>query len=260
MLDDPKSQAIYRALRSSPGLSSPAAGKAANAMEQATSLTGRFSSLADLPADGPIIAGGPPVMIPTKIRAAAEMFATYTQATSSSGSALGALGGAIDQRMEDVTSKFAVFGVAADVAQKMGDAEGGCGPIGAAFSVLTSTSGTDMLKAAMDMASGPLGELEALVAKYANSLTGAMSLEDEGLLQGLLESMDGITGQIQAACGQVQGLVDEAQAMWGHLQTTFNQAIQASILGSIINNPCLRDVADSVMPDEVKSVIDGFGG
>ena len=62
MLDDPKSQAIYRALRSSAGLSSPAAGKAANAMEQATSLSGRLSSLADLPEDG----------VPTGGRAAAK--------------------------------------------------------------------------------------------------------------------------------------------------------------------------------------------
>ena len=47
--------------------------------------------------------------------------------------------------------------------------------------------------------------------------------------------------------------------MWGDLQTSFNQAIQSSIIASVINNPCLRDIADSVMPDEVKSVIDGFG-
>ncbi|ANT70238.1 DUF7217 family protein [Aeromonas hydrophila] len=258
MLDDPKSQAIYRALRSSEGLSSPAAGKAATAMQQATSLTGRFTSLSDLPDDGPPIAGGPAIKIPPQIRAAAGKFATYQEATSSSGGVLGALGGAIDQRMEDVTSKFAVFGVAADVAQKMGDAESGCGPLGSAFSVLTSTSGTDMLKAAMDMASGPLGELETLVAKYASSITGSMSSEDQAKLQALLHSMDGIAAQIKSARDQVKGMVDEAQAMWGHLQTTFNQAIQASILGSIINNPCLRDIADSVMPDSVKSVVDSF--
>lgn len=259
MLDDPKSQAIYRALRSSAGLSSPAAGKAANAMEQATSLSGRFSALADLPEDGISTGGGSSIKIPTQIRAAATKFNTYQQAVSSSGGVLEALGGAIDQRMEDVTSKFAVFGVAAGVAQKMGDASAGCGPLGSAFSVLTSTSGTDMLKAAMDMVSGPLGELEALVAKYANSLTGSMSQADQDKLAALLRSLDGITNQIKLARDQVKGLVDDAQAMWGDLQTSFNQAIQSSIIASVINNPCLRDIADSVMPDEVKSVIDGFG-
>lgn len=258
MLDDAKSQAIFRALKSSPGLSSPAAGKAADALGQANGLSGRFTSLADLPPDGPPIEGGPAISIPPKIRAAAEKCATYQAEVSNSGSVLGALGGAIDKRMEDVTSKFAMFGVAADVAQKMGSAEGGCGPLGQAFGVLTSTSGTDMLQGALDMMAGPLGDLEALMAKYANSITGAMTPEDEGLLADLLSSMDGISGQIKAAAGVVKGLVDDAEAMWGELMTTFNTAIQSSILASIINNPCLRDLADSVMPDEVKSVVDGF--
>lgn len=259
MLDDPKSQAIFRALRAGPGLSSPAASKAQDALSQATSLKGRFASLADLPADGPPISGGPAIKIPPKIRAAAQKAATYQTVVSNSGSVMGALGGAIDKRMEDVTSKFAMFGVASQVAQKMGAAEGGCGPLAQAFGVITSTRGTDLLQGALGMMGGPLSSLEALVAKYANSISGSMSLEDEGLLADLLKSMDGISNQIKAAAAQVQGLVDGAEAMWSNLQTTFNQAIQASILSSIINNPCLRDVADSVMPDNVKSVIDGFG-
>lgn len=258
MLDDPKSQAIFRALQSSPGLSSPAASKALDALGQANSLKGRFTSLADLPPDGPPIAGGPSISIPPKIRAAAEKCAAYQAEVSNSGSVLGALGGAIDKRMEDVTNKFAMFGVASDVAQKMGEAEGGCGPLGQAFGVLTSTSGTDMLQGALDMMGGPLGDLEALMEKYANSITGAMTPEDEGLLTDLLSSMDGISDQIKAAAGVVNGLVDDAEAMWTKLQTTFNTAIQSSILASIINNPCLRPLADAVMPDEVKSVVDEF--
>ncbi|WCH25160.1 DUF7217 family protein [Aeromonas salmonicida] len=258
MLDDPKSQAIFQALRSGPGLSSPAATKALDALDQANGLKGRFTSLSSLPADGPIVPGVPSVKIPPKIRAAAEKFGAYRDTVTASGGTLGALGGAIDKRMEDVTSKFAVFGVAAQVAQKMGGVPSGCGPLGAAFGVLTSTSGTDMLSGAMELMGAPLSDMEALVAKYANSLTGVMSLADEGLLHDLLGSMDGISAQITAAYKQVQGLVDEAEAMWANLQTTFNQAIQASILSSIINNPCLRDVADAVMPDNVKSVIDGF--
>lgn len=257
MLDDVKSQAIYTALRASSGLASPAADKATAALGKADSLSGRFASLHSLAtgADAPAV---PPVIIPPPILAAAGKIAEYQGIAGGAGSVLESLGGAIDQRMEDVTSKFAVFGVAANVAQKMGEQAGGCGPLAAAFSVLTSTSGTDMLQAAMDMAAGPLGELEDLIGQYANSLTGSMSAEDEGLLADLLASMDGITSQIKGAYEQVSGLVAEAQAMWGELQTSFNQAIQASILGSIINNPCLRDIADSVMPENVKGVIDGF--
>ena len=44
---------------------------ACGAMEQATSLSGRFTSLADLPEDGISTGGGSSIKIPTQIRAAA---------------------------------------------------------------------------------------------------------------------------------------------------------------------------------------------
>ncbi|MCE9977296.1 DUF7217 family protein [Leclercia adecarboxylata] len=173
--------------------------------------------------------------------------------------ALSMLGSAIDKRMDDVTSKFAVLGVAAGVAQKMGDAGGGCGPLGSAFSVLTSSGRTDILKGLLESAEGPLGELEELVNSYRNSITGVMSDADKLLLESLTTMMDAIKEQIAAATAAIQALVDEAEEMFDHLMNKFNTAVQSSILGSIIHNPCLRDIADSVMPDNVKRVIDGFG-
>lgn len=260
MLDDEKTQAIYNALNNSPGLSSPAAAKVTDTLDKGIAIKNRFEALKTLPPDAvtalPEEVG---IKIPPEIRAAAEKFGEYHDKVKNANDALSLLGGAIDKRMDDVTSKFAVLGVAAGVAQKMGDAGGGCGPLGSAFSVLTSSGRTDILKGLLESAEGPLGELEDLVNRYRTSISGVISDTDKELLESLNTMMDAIKDQIEAATAALQLLVDEAEEMFDHLMNKFNTAVQSSILGSIIHNPCLRDIADSVMPDNVKQVIDGFG-
>ena len=247
MLDDEKTQAIYNALNNSPGLSSPAAAKVTDTLDKGMAIKNRFEALKTLPPDAvTTIPGEVGIKIPPEIRAAAEKFGEYHDKVKNANDALSLLGGAIDKRMDDV-------------AQKMGDAGGGCGPLGSAFSVLTSSGRTDILKGLLESAEGPLGELEDLVNRYRTSISGVISGADKELLESLNTMMDAIKDQIEAATAALQLLVDEAEEMFDHLMNKFNTAVQSSILGSIIHNPCLRDIADSVMPDNVKQVIDGFG-
>ncbi|MCL1446543.1 hypothetical protein M3J55_29870, partial [Klebsiella quasipneumoniae] len=95
----------------------------------------------------------------------------------------------------------------------MGDAGGGCGPLGSAFSVLTSSGRTDILKGLLESAEGPLGELEDLVNHYRTSISGVISGADKELLESLNTMMDAIKDQIEAATAALQLLVDEAEEM-----------------------------------------------
>lgn len=257
MLDDLKSIKVYQALKNSGGLSSPAAAKAAAAKATADDIGGQLESLSNLPKDGEIGSSGLPAMVPPEIRDAADKLQVYKSSMGSTSSAASSLSGAIGERMEDATGNMAIMNAAVGVANKMGEVEGGCGPIGAAFAVLTSQGRTELLQSMMDSMKGPLGELQTLFAKYMGG-AGMLSPEDKAKLAALMAELKGAMASIEEATAGIRDLVNEAQAMWGSLQDTLKRAIQASTLMAALNNPCMRAVADSIVPDNVRDVLDSF--
>lgn len=251
MLDDLKAQKIYTALKSSSGLHSPAADKAISAKGQADDLGNAFDSTSKIP-DGSAL----PAAVPQNIKDAADTLKTYKTAMGSTSSAAGSLSDAIGQRMDDATGSMAIMSTAVSVAQKMGEVDGGCGPIGAAFSVLTSTGRTDLLLGLMGQAADVLGEIGTLFNKYLGG--GSMSAEDKARLAALMASLKSIMASIGEATAGITALVAEAQGMWNKLESIFKSAIQSSILASMLNNPCMRGVADAIVPDSVRDVMASF--
>lgn len=258
MLDSPKAQAVYKALQSSSGFQSSAGEKASSAISKSTELFGQFGELAKLPDDGVPPGGGLPTIVPKEIREAAEKLDKYKSMMGGATTASEGLNAAIGQRMENVTGNMARMSAAASIAQKMGDVPDGCGPLGAAFSVLTSEGRTELLNSLMGSLGGPLGELEAIFEEALGLNSSSLPGPLKDALDAAMGACDSIMQQVSSATEGINSLVTEAQAMWGQLDKSFTEAIQSSILMSMLNNPCMMAVSDAVCPPEVSDVLNNF--
>lgn len=255
MLDSPKAQAVYQALQSSSGFHSSAGDKAVKAISQSTELHGQLGELTKLPKEGIPPGGGLPVIVPKEIRAAAAKLDTYKGAMSSTMATSEALSGAIGQRMDNVTGNMARMNAANSVAQKMQDVPGGCGPLGAAFSVLTSEGQTELLNSLLTSLGGPMGDLADIFEQALALNTSSLPAPLKAALDAAMSACSGLMTQITSATGGIQGLVDESQAMWAKLDSIFTEAIQSSILVSLTSNSCMMAVIDAVSPPEVSDIL-----
>lgn len=253
MLDNAKSQAVYKALQSSSGFASSAANKATAAVAQATSLKTQLDTIIALPD-----AGGAGAIVPTPIRDAITQLKSAKGAMTNTGNIAAGLSDAIGQRMGDITGNMATMQVAADVAQRMGDVPGGCGALGAAFSVLTSEGRTELLNSLMTGLTGELGGLMSMIEEGLALGTPSIPAEMEAALTAAMGNVESAINQIDAAASSVLELVNESQQMWGSLNKAFNEAIQTSILMNVFDNPCLMAVVDTVAPPEVSDVLNNF--
>ncbi|WP_429169420.1 DUF7217 family protein [Aeromonas hydrophila] len=258
MLDSPKAQAVYRALQSSGGFSSPAGQKAETAISKSTDLAGQMDQMMKLPDEGIPPGGGLPTIVPNEIKDAVAKLEEYKGLLGGTTSTAQGLSGAIDQRMDNVTGNMARMSTAASVAEKMGDVPGGCGPLGAAFSVLTSDGRTDLLNLALDNLGVALKALGDLLTDGKGMNTENLPEPLKSMLAAAMAAVDAIMGEVGSATDSIKGLVDEAQAMWAKLDTVFTEAVQSSILMSMVNNPCMMAVVESVSPPEVIDVLDAF--
>lgn len=258
MLESPKAQAVYRALQSSSGFHSTAGDKAASAISKSTDLYGQFDELTKLPKDGVPPGGGLPVIVPKEIRAAAVKLDEYKTMMGGATTVSEGLSNAIGQRMDNVTGNMARMNAANSVAQSMGDVPSGCGPLGAAFSVLTSEGRTDLLNTLMASLDGPIGELEDIFKEALGLNSSSLPGPLKAALDAAMSACDSIMKQIDKATEAIKQFVGEAQAMWNKLDAIFTEAIQSSILMSVINNPCMMAVADAVCPPEVSDVLNNF--
>lgn len=258
MLDSPKAQAVYRALQSSSGFRSTAGDKAESAISKSTSLSGQFNELMTLPKEGIPPGGGLPTIIPKEIKEAAAKLGKYKGMMGGATSVSEGLNNAIGQRMDNVTGNMARMNAAASVAQKMNDVPGGCGPLGAAFSVLTSEGRTDLLNTLMTSLDGPLSELGDIFSQALGLNTSTLPGPLKAALDAAMSSCDAIMVQIGKASESIKELVEEAQAMWDKLDQVFTEAVQSSILMSVFNNPCMMSVIDTVAPPEVSDVLNNF--
>ncbi|MFM5095018.1 hypothetical protein ACEUCJ_15120 [Aeromonas rivipollensis] len=259
MLDSPKSQAVYSALKSSGGLRSPAGAKADAAISSATDYAGQLAELAALPKDGIPPGGTLPVIVPGELRDAAAKLQTYGVGLDGSISVSTGLNAAIGQRMDGIASKMAVMGVAGQVAGAMGEQGAGCGALGQAFGVLTSSAPTDALLGVLGELADNFGPLQDIINQCKAVNGASLPPELKAALDSAMAALEGPMAALDAATAQIESLVDDAQAMWGELETTFNRAVETSVLLAALNNPCLQGIADAVMPDEVKNVLDSFG-
>lgn len=256
MLESPKAQAVYRALQSSSGFNSSAGNKAAAAISKSTDIYSQLESLKTLPKEGIPPAGGLPVIIPKEIKDAAAKLERHQALIGTTTSVSQGLSGAIGQRMENVTGNMARMNAANSVAQKMGDVPDGCGPVGAAFSVLTSEGRTDALNALLDGLGGPLGELADIFEEALGLNSSSLPEPLRAALAAAMSACDGLMSKVDAATKGIESLVSEAQSMWDKLDSIFTQAVQSSILVSMANTPCMMAVIDSVAPPEVLDVLD----
>lgn len=255
MLDSPKAQAVYRALQSSNGFHSSAGDEATEAISKSTELYGQLDELTKLPKDGIPPGGGLPVIVPKEIRSAAAQLDTYKVMMGSTTATSEALSGAIGQRMDNVTGNMARMNAANDVAQKMEDVQGGCGPLGAAFSVLTSQGQTELLNSLLTSLGGPVGELADIFEQALALNSSSLPAPLKAALDAAMSACSGLMTQITSATGGIQGLVDESQAMWARLDSIFTEAIQSSILVSMASNPCMMGVIDAVSPPGVSDIL-----
>lgn len=255
MLDSPKAQAVYRALQSSSGFHSSAGDEAVEAISKSTELYGQLDELTKLPKDGIPPGGSLPIIVPKEIRSAAAQLDTYKGMMSTTTATSQALSGAIGQRMDNVTGNMARMNAANSVAQKMQDVPGGCGPLGAAFSVLTSQGQTELLNSLLTNLGAPVAELAEIFAKGLALNTSSLPAPLKAALDAAMSACSGLMTQITSATGGIQGLVDESQAMWAKLDSIFTEAIQSSILVSMTSNPCMMGVIDAVSPPEVSDIL-----
>lgn len=258
MLDSPKAQAVYRALQSSPGLSSTAGEKAAMALSKSTSIYGQLGELTKLPGDGLPPGGNLPSIVPSEIRSAAAKLSEYKAMMGGATTASEGLNNAIGQRMENAAGNMAMMNAACSVAQKMGEVPDGCGPLGAAFSVLTSEGRTDLLNTLMASLDGPLSDLEAIFKEALGLNSSSLPGPLKAALDAAMAACDTVMQQIDKAAEAIKEFVGEAQAMWDKLNKVFSDAVQSSILMSVINNPCLMAVSDAICPPEVSDVLNNF--
>ncbi|MGL4349450.1 MAG: DUF7217 family protein [Aeromonas veronii] len=258
MLESPKAKAVYRALQSSSGFHSTAGDKATSAISKSTDLYGQFDELTKLPEDGIPPGGGLPTIVPKELREAAVKLDEYKSMMGGATTVSEGLNNAIGQRMNNVTGNMARMNAASSVAQAMGDVPGGCGALGAAFSVLTSEGRTDLLNSLMDTLGGPLGDLAAIFEEALGLNSSSLPGPLKAALDAAMGACDAIMLQIDKATEAIKELVGEAQAMWDKLDKVFTEAIQSSILMSVINNPCMMAVADAVCPPEVSDVLNSF--
>lgn len=258
MLESPKAQAVYRALQSSSGFHSTAGDKATSAISKSADLQGQLGELAKLPEEGIPPGGGLPVIVPKELRAAAAKLDKYSTMMGGANTVSEGLNSAIGQRMDNVTGNMARMNAAASVAQKMNDVPDGCGPLGAAFSVLTSEGRTDLLNSLMASLDGPLSELGAIFEEALGLNTASLPGPLKAALDAAMGACYAIMVKIDKATEAIKEFVGEAQAMWNKLDAIFTEAIQSSILMSVINNQCMMAVSDAVCPPEVSDVLNNF--
>lgn len=255
MLDSLQSKSMYRALKAAGGFQSPAGAKASAARDGVDSAISSIDGITDIPNNGDLDAvTGLPITIPPEITSAAAKLKEYKANFGTTGATLDTLNGAISKRMEDATGGLAIMGTAAKLAQGMGEVEGGCGALGSAFSVLTSTANSDDIKNLLGML--PLDDIQALFDEALNG--GGMTDELRDQLAAAMAVMAGLVAQVLGKNSAIGSLVSEAESMWNSLETTFKQAVQTSVLMSVLKNPCLQGAAEAIMPDNMKSVWNDF--
>ncbi|HHO0939045.1 TPA: hypothetical protein ACRTTK_003081 [Aeromonas hydrophila] len=258
MLDSPKAQAVYRALQSSGAFNSSAGDKASRAISKSTDLQGQLGVLATLPKEGLPPGGGLPTIVPKELKAAAAKLDKYRSMMGGATTISEGLSNAIGQRMENVTGNMARMSAASAVAQKMGNVPDGCGPLGAAFSVLTSEGRTDLLNTLMDSLDAPLNKLKEIFAQGLALNASSLPAPLKAALDAAMGTCDAIMVKVNQATSAIKELVDEAQSMWNALDQAFTNAVNASILMSVFGNGCMRSVIDSVAPPAVSDVLNSF--
>ena len=85
-----------------------------------------------------------------------------------------------------------------------------------------------------------------------------MTDELRAQLAAAMAVMAGLAAQVLGKNSAIGSLVSEAESMWNSLETTFKQAVQTSVLMSVLKNPCLQGAAEAIMPDNMKSVWNDF--
>lgn len=250
MLDSLQSQSMYRALKAAGGFQSPAGEKASAAREGVDSAVSSIDTITDIPEDGSLDdLTGLPINIPPEITSAAEKLKEYKANFGTTGATLDTLNGAISKRMADATGNMAIMGTAAKLAQNMGEVDGGCGPLGAAFAVLTSTADSDDLKSLLGML--PLDDIQALFDEALNG--GGMTDALRAQLAAAMATMGGLVEQVLGKNSAIGQLVGDAEDMWNELESTFKHAVQTSVLMSVLKNPCLQGAAEAIMPEGMRS-------
>jgi len=256
MLENIYSQDMYRALKAAGGLSSPAGAKATAARGDVDSAVAQIQAITDISDNPPIDELTQlPMNVPPEVLAAAETLKTHQGSVTGTGLVLDSLSAAISTRMSDPAGNLAVMGVASTIAQNMSEVEGGCGPLGAAFSVLTSTGNTDDIRELLGLL--PLDDIEAFFV----SVVGVVEELTQPEIDQLAALMDDIGTKIASMIGSsstLQSMVSEAEAMWSDLYSSFEQAVQTSVLMSVLKNPCLQAAAEAMMPDDAKTVMNDY--
>lgn len=254
MLEDIQSQAMYRALKAAGGLHSPAGDKATAArsgVDDAISQIDAISQSVETKSIDPLTQL--PVVIPTEVTAAVAVLSGYKVDLAASGGVLDTLSAAISTRMSDPAGNMAIMNVASKISQNMNEVDGGCGPVGEAFSVLTSVGNTDALSELLGLL--PLGAIQDLINSILdNGITNALRDQLAALMAEIAAMMVAIGGK----SGLIGAMVAAANAMWSDLYSTFKQAVETSVLMSVLKNPCMQAIAESVMPDSARDVMDTY--
>lgn len=254
MLDSLQSQSMYRALKAAGGLHSPAGDKASATKDSIDSAISSMTSIADIPKNpslDPIT--HLPAPVPPELVTAGVQIEAYKAELGIVGMTVDSLSSAISKRMSDATSNMAIMGTAAKISQNMGEVEGGCGPLGEAFSVLTSTGDSDAIRDLLALL--PLDEILSL---FQQAMDGGMTQAIRDALAAAMATMAELMGGIMGKNSLLGQLISGANAMWNDLESTFKHAVQTSVLMSILKNPCLQAAAEAIMPDSVKDAYSAY--
>lgn len=256
MLDNLQSQAMYRALKAAGGLHSPAGDKATavrGRIDERVSQIDAIKEAVDTASVDPLTQL--PIPIPTEVTDAVSVLLIYKGNLNMTGATFDLLNTAIGTRMSDVTSNMAVMGVAGRIAQNMGEVSGGCGPLGEAFSVLTSTGLSDAIQSLLDLL--PLDEIAAII-ESALAVVGSMAQALKDQLEAAMEFLANKIASMLGSGDLLSSMISKAEAMWNDLMDTFKRAVETSVLMSVLQNPCLQGIAEAVMPDSAKDVMDSY--